>query len=158
GSQKIKFMHFRQSIGQEFLGRIELTASNHIGLNIPTHLLGGLDTAGKAVGIHGVCGTGHGGSPLGMSLIEVPPCVQRGGFLPMKIAPSLQEVVRMWSGLSYFLVSRDTIRQHMVSARWSDRRVPVYMEKSEHSLDRSCRWHLAMREYFDATGGGCTTC
>jgi hypothetical protein len=43
----------------------------------------------------------------------------------------------MWSGLSYFLVSRDTIRQHMVSAQWSDRRVPVYMEKSEHSLDIS---------------------
>ena len=57
GSQKAELMHFRQPIEQEFLCCIELTASNHIGLNVPTHLLGGLDAAGKAISINDVCGT-----------------------------------------------------------------------------------------------------
>src|SRR5262245_51317099 len=98
-------MHERQPIGQEFLGRVELTAANHISLNVPAHLLGGLDAAGKAVGINGVCGTGHDASPLGVGLLGIPPRRQRGALLPMKIEPGLWEVVRVWSGLGYFSVS-----------------------------------------------------
>jgi hypothetical protein len=52
----------------------------------------------------------------GTDLIGVSSRLQRGGFWTIKIDPSLWEVVRMWSGLSHFLVSGGTTRQHMFAS------------------------------------------
>jgi hypothetical protein len=52
----------------------------------------------------------------GMYLSRVASRRQHGGFWTLKIDPSLEEVVRMWSGLGHFLVSGGTTHQHVSAA------------------------------------------